>query len=136
MNILFFLIPKNEVANVYDHYKVRQALEVMEFHKYSSIPILARDGKYIGTITEGDLLWGLKKHGLYTAKDTERIPVMEIERKLDYQSVTADSDMKDLITKAMDQNYVPVVDDNNNFIGIITRKDIISYCYDQMVKPK
>ena len=136
MNILFFLIPKNEVANVYDHYKVRQALEVMEFHKYSSIPILSRDGKYIGTITEGDLLWGLKKYGLFTPKDAERIPVMEIERKLDYQPVTADSDMKDLVTKAMDQNYVPVVDDNNNFIGIITRKDIIGYCYDQMATPK
>ena len=132
MNILFFLIPKSEVACVYDHYTVRQALEVMEFHKYSSIPILSKGGNYKGTITEGDLLWGLKSKEALSTKNAERIPVMDIERKQDYQPVKADADMKDLITKAMDQNYVPVVDDNDNFIGIITRKDIIGFCYEQM----
>ena len=60
-NILFFLKPKVEIAYIYDYHTVRQALEIMEYHKYSSIPILSRDGKYVGSITEGDLLWGLKK---------------------------------------------------------------------------
>ena len=132
MNIMFFLIPKSEVACVYVDFTVRQAIEVMEFHRYSSIPILSKNGKYDGTITEGDILWGLKNLNIYNLKGAENIPVMDIERRQDYQPVTADSDMKDLITKAMDQNYVPVVDDNNNFIGIITRKDIIGYCYEQM----
>ena len=132
MNILFFLRPKIEVAHIFDHYSVRQAIEVMEYHKYSCIPIITKDGKYKGSITEGDLLWGLKSLDNYNLKSSESIPVMSIERRLDYVPVTADSNMKDLITKAMDQNYVPVVDDQNNFIGIITRKDIISYCYENM----
>ena len=29
--------------------------------------------------------------------------------------------------KIMNQNFVPVLDDQKNFIGIITRKDVISY---------
>jgi predicted transcriptional regulator len=29
------------------------------------------------------------------------------------------------------QNFVPVVDDQKNFIGIITRKDIIRYFYEK-----
>ncbi|MEG1742255.1 MAG: CBS domain-containing protein, partial [Acetivibrio sp.] len=57
MNILFFLKPKVEVAYLYDDYTIRQALETMEHHRYSSIPLLNRNGKYVGTITEGDLLW-------------------------------------------------------------------------------
>lgn len=60
MNILFFLHPKQEVAYVYDDCTLRQVLETMEHHKYASIPMLNRQGEYVGTITEGDLLWGMK----------------------------------------------------------------------------
>ena len=61
MNILFFLTPKSEVAYIYAEESLRQALEKMEFHKYSAVPILTRQGRYVGTLTEGDLLWYIKK---------------------------------------------------------------------------
>ena len=69
MNILFFLKPKAEVAFVYDYHTLRQAMEIMEYHKYSSIPMINREGKYVGTITEGDLLWGLKKLNILNLKE-------------------------------------------------------------------
>lgn len=134
MNILFFLKPKNELAYIHDYHTLRQALEIMEYHKYSSVPILNKDGQYIGSITEGDLLWTLKKRNLLNLKDAEDISIMKIERRLDYQCVTAKSNMEDLIGKAMEQNFVPVVDDRHHFIGIITRRDIIGYCYDKMTE--
>ena len=59
MNILFFLTPKSDVAFIYDNESLRQALEKMEYHKFSAIPMINRQGKYIGTITEGDMLWGI-----------------------------------------------------------------------------
>ena len=59
---------------------------------------------------------------------------MKIERRLDYQCVNAESNMVDLIDRAMEQNFVPVTDDQQNFIGIITRKDIIGYCYSELRK--
>ena len=133
-NILFFLKPKAELAYIYDYHTVRQALEIMEYHKYSSVPILSKDGKYVGSITEGDLLWGLKKLKTIDVKKTESISGMKIERRLDYQCVSAESNMEDLIDRAMEQNFVPVIDDQKNFIGIITRKDIIGYCYNQIKK--
>ena len=33
--------------------------------------------------------------------------------------------------RVMDQNFVPVVDDRNFFMGIITRKDVLKYYYDE-----
>ncbi len=57
-----------------------------------------------------------------------------LPRRADYRPVSADSNMEDLMQKAMDQNFVPVVDDQKNFIGIITRKDIIGYCYEKIKK--
>ena len=132
MNILFFLKPKSELAYIYDYHTLRQALEIMEYHKYSSVPILNREGKYVGSITEGDVLWSLKKLNILSIKDAEDISIMKIERRLDYQCVTAESNMEDLIGKAMEQNFVPVVDDQEHFIGIITRRDIIDYYSDKM----
>lgn len=134
MNILFFLKPKNELAYIRKEDTLRQAIEKMEYHKYSSIPMIDKDGKYVGTITEGDLLWGIKNKYNLNLKEAEYIPITEIDRKIDYKAVKADSDIEDLVEKAMNQNFVPVVDDQDNFIGIITRKDIISYCYERMTK--
>ena len=127
MNILFFLKPKAEVTFVYDYHTLRQAMEIMEYHKYSSIPMINREGKYVGTITEGDLLWGLKKLNILNLKEAEDIAITKIARRADYRPVSADSNMEDLMEKAMDQNFVPVIDDQQNFIGIITRQSIMAY---------
>lgn len=132
MNILFFLKPKSEVAFIYDYCTLRQVLETMEYHKYASIPMLNREGEYVGTITEGDLLWGIKSYQNMDLKRAENIFIQDFPRKADYEAVSADADMEDLLRKAMNQNFVPVVDDQKKFIGIITRKTIIEYCYERM----
>ena len=78
MNILFFLIPKSEVAYIFEDETLRQTLEKMEHRKYSCIPILTMDGKYLGTISEGDLLWGMRRADIHDIKETEGIPIMAI----------------------------------------------------------
>lgn len=132
MNILFFLTPKSDVAFIYEDETLRQALEKMEHHKYSAIPIISMKGKYIGTITEGDMLWGIKNKFNLSLKEAERVPVTVIDRRQDNRPVSASSNMEDLIDKALNQNFVPVVDDQKNFIGIITRKDILKYFYKKL----
>ncbi|MBS5523125.1 MAG: CBS domain-containing protein [Clostridiales bacterium] len=127
MNILFFLTPKSDVAYIYDDYSVRQTLEKMEYHKYAAVPIINRKGHYIGTLTEGDLLWHIKNEGDLTLKNSEDISITAIKRRMDNLPVHADSNMEDLISKELNQNFVPVIDDKDVFIGIITRKDMIQY---------
>jgi len=78
VNILFFLTPKSEVAYIYEDYTMRQALEKMEHHRYSAIPIIDDEGKYVGTITEGDLLWTLKNDFSLDLKSVEDVPIMNI----------------------------------------------------------
>ena len=132
MNIMFFLTPKSDVAYIYDDYSLRQTLEKMEFHRYAAIPIIDRRGHYVGTITEGDLLWNIKNEESLSLKIAEEIPIKKIKRRMDNVPVRVDSNMEDLITKATNQTFVPVIDDKNVFIGIITRKDIIQYfCKDK-----
>ena len=131
-NILFFLTPKAMCAFVYDDYTVRQALEKMESAGYSALPILSRRGEYRGTITEGDLLWALKNLCYMDIRQAEARSIMEIERKKDYVTVKVTTSMHDLVQRASTQNFVPVVDDKDAFIGIITRGAIIKYCSEKL----
>ena len=128
MNILFFLTPKSEVAYIYDDDTLWQALEKMEYHRYTAVPIIDhKDGTYIGTITEGDLLWDIKEWHDLNMLDAEDVPILSVKRKRDNEPVAADANIEDLISKVMNQNFVPVIDDDERFIGIITRKDVIQY---------
>ena len=52
---------------------------------------------------------------------------MAVPRRSDNFPVNVDSKMEDLLEKAMKQNFVPVLDDDKSFIGIVTRKDIMKY---------
>ena len=94
MNILFFLSPKQDLMYVYDDFTLRQTLEKWENNRYASIPVLNRQGKYVGTLTEGDILWGLKKyHGLdlEAAEDVRFSPQTGLQgRHRDHQHGSAD----------------------------------------------
>ena len=132
MNIAFFLTPKNEVVCESCEATMRQ--EKMEHHGYTAIPLIDKSGKYVGTLTEGDLLWKLKNTPDLNFKNTECVKVKEIDRRVSHKSVSINSDIENLINLAINQNFVPVVDDNGIFIGIIKRSDIINYCYNEMKK--
>ena len=134
MNILFFLTPKSEVAYIHDDESLRQVLEKMEYHKYSAVPIISRQGTYVGTITEGDLLWYIKNQLDLNLQEARRILITNVPRRSDNTPVSIDSNMEDLLDKAMKQNFVPVLDDKKSFIGIVTRKDIMKYFAVKMIK--
>ena len=129
MNILFYLVPKSEVMYLYDDYSLRQAMEKMEYHKYSAVPIINRAGNYVGTLTEGDILWELKDRKLSNLHEAEEIMLRHTNRKRDNEPVNVNCNIEGLVMTSMNQNFVPVIDDNGIFIGIVTRKSIIEYCY-------
>ena len=131
-SILFFLTPKAMCAYLYDDYTIRQALEKMEAAGYAAIPILNRRGEYRGTLTEGDLLWAMKNMCYMDMRQAEARRIMEIPRRKDNVPVRVTTSMHELVERASNQNFVPVVDDYGAFIGLITRKAIIQYCRDRL----
>ena len=127
-NILFFLTPKAMCAFLHDDYTMRQALEKMEQAGYAALPILNPQGEYVGTLTEGDLLWAIKNMCSMDMRQTETQKIMSISRRKDNVPVRVTTSMQELVERASYQNFVPVVDDKNTFIGIVTRRAIIKYC--------
>ena len=127
-NILFFLTPKAMCVYLYDDFTIRQALEKMESAGYAALPILNKRGEYRGTLTEGDLMWAIKNMCYMDMRQAEAHRITEIARRKEYLPIRVTTSMHDLITRASSQNFVPVVDDKDAFIGIVTRSSIIQYC--------
>ncbi len=136
MNIAFLLTPKNEVIYEYLDVTMRQVMERMDHHGYTAIPLIDRSGKYVGTLTEGDLLRKLKSTPDLNFKNTGTVKINEIPRRKKHKSVSINADVESIINLATTQNFVPVIDDNGIFIGIIKRSDIINYCYNIIRKEK
>ena len=138
MNIAFFLTPKVNVSYIYDDFTIRQSLEKMRFHGYTSVPVISRDGKYVGVVSDGDFLWYIvdfmRENMKDGVKDMEKARVKDLLRKkgqskLPVSPVRITAQIDELVETAMKQNFVPVIDDNDAFVGIVTRRAIIQQLY-------
>lgn len=127
MNILFFLKPKATVTVLTTDCTLRQALEIMDKSGYTAVPLIDEDGKYIGTVSEGDFLWFFKTISIFNLKDAEKVSIKAINRRRDNLPIRIDEDMSNLINMSKTENFIPVIDDRDVFIGIVTRQDIIEY---------
>lgn len=106
---------------------MRQAMEKMENRGFRAVPIIDENNKYVGTLSEGDLLWKFKNTPGLTLHGTEKVYLKDIPRRMDNQSVRIYASINDLITLVIDQNFVPVVDDQDVFIGIVRRREVLEY---------
>lgn len=137
MNIAFFITPKSQVSYLYDNYTVRQCLEKMRFHGFQAIPVIDRQGRYVGTVSEGDLLWrivGGSEDDLHIidVKNTEEMYLRDVLRLDRRPPARITATVEELLSKSMDQNFIPVIDDDDIFIGIVTRRSIIRYFSDKL----
>lgn len=126
MNIAYFLTPKRDVVWVAATGSLRQAVERMRPNGFAAVPLLNDEGGYVGTLTEGDILWHLLDE--QTKRSGDQASVLDVKRRTTYGAVHIDAEIEALIACAENQNFVPVVDDREVFIGIVRRKSIISHC--------
>ena len=101
------------------------ALRVIHKNGYQAVPVINRKGEYVGTVTEGDFLWNLIQDYHMDMEAMRNVRVESLRKKWDYKAVSIEANIAELDQYIMDQNFVPVVDGRNVFIGIVTRKQII-----------
>ncbi|EZH65060.1 MULTISPECIES: CBS domain-containing protein [Geomicrobium] len=136
MNIGFFLLPKQEVKYLSPDATIRQAIEKMRHHRYTAAPLINGDGKYAGTITEGDLLWVIMDNREQPLDTIMNLRLKDIPQRVKNIPIYINAEMEDLIALSSDQNFIPVMDDSGYFIGIVRRRDVIKYCSSQLFNKK
>lgn len=125
-NILMLLIPKGQVDFLYSDCTIRQALEKMNAHGFNTIPVINKEtGVYERSINYGDFLAYILRNRI-DFDELEKIPLEEVESHRDIKAVSSTVDVSSLVSNILEQNYVPVIDDNKVFIGIVTRKKVMS----------
>ena len=129
MNVLMLLKPKSEVEYLTDTCTVRQGLEKMRIYGYTAIPVLSKEGVYVGCVSEGDFLWHLvdRSGEIDSIRKCENYRVREIMKADRNPAVTVDVALETVLERATHQNFIPVTDDRGHFIGIVTRQDILRH---------
>lgn len=125
-NILKYLTPKSSVACLNSEMTIRQGLEKFRAHGYTCVPVLYDDGSYCGVVSEGDFLWTIVNNGDVSIHQLEERKIKEIVIR-DVPSCKMNVGMDEIIRIITNYNFVPIVDDRNILMGIITRKSIINY---------
>lgn len=130
MNIMLFLTHKSNITYLFDDYTVEEGLEILRNTSYTAVPLISRDGRYLGTVTEGDFLWTLTNPEAWDARRTLRMD--SVKRHVQNKPVRADAQIYSLLDMALNQNFVPVIDDRDCFVGIVTRKRVLDYCLSEL----
>ena len=130
MNVAFFLIPKSHVAYLTEGSSFRQGMEKLRRYGYTAIPVVANDGRYMGSISEGDFLWNVMSLGSIAAEDLEDACIDQIVSDRT-PPVGVNTPVEELMDRLLDQNFVPVVDDRHMFVGIVTRRSVMAYLMGQ-----
>jgi CBS domain-containing protein len=126
MNVAFFLIPKSHVAYLMEGSSLRQGMDKLRRHGYTAIPVVGQDGRYLGSINEGDFLWNIMSMGSLEQTDLEAARIDDIVSDRT-PPVTVNTPLGELMEHLLDQNFVPVVDDRDMFMGIVTRRSVMAY---------
>ncbi len=122
MNVLSLLQPKCDITYLTEEDVLEDAIQVLKKSGYTAVPVLRRNGEYMGSISEGDFLWAIMKEG---ESILQRAKVKDIVRRGWNPATDVGVSMEQLLASSINQNFIPIVDDREYFVGIITRKDII-----------
>lgn len=127
MNLFNYFTPKSETYYIMANSTIRQALEKFDVHKFSIVPIIDRSGIYVSTVSEGDILRYIKNEADFDINVAENTLISDIEKYRPYKACSTNVSAEAVINLAMEQNFVPLVDDRGAYIGIIKRKTILEY---------
>ncbi len=127
MNILRFVVPKSLVEHITTDSTVRQALEKMAYHRYTAIPVLDTEGKYVSTVRTEDIFQFFLNQNSFDKSAADDVPVTNIMKPGFPSPIRHDTTMQGLIDSVKEHNFAPIVDDRGCFIGIILRRDILNF---------
>lgn len=125
MNLSFYLLPKSEVAYVNRTDTVDKAIKVIRKSGFQSVPVINAKGEYVSVISAGDFLMNLTEDYHCDLELMKRLKVESMRIKRPYHAVSIDEDISEVYEYIVSQNFIPVVDGRDVFIGIITRREIL-----------
>lgn len=124
-NHLFYLLPKSETVFLTNTDSFNQAYNMFVITNYTALPVINKKGQYVGTICEGDLLRALTLSLTHPEINLDSFEIKDIEFKINLEVARINESYEHLVELAVNQNFIPLVDDQGIFIGILRRQELI-----------
>ena len=118
-----FLTPAEKLAVLIDTHNADHAILLLSQMTYTRVPVVTDEKEFVGTIGLRDILAYQMEQGLSqeAMADTDIVHMT----KKDVAVVSPDYTLTDVLHKLVDESFLPVVDKDGIFQGIITRKSIL-----------
>ncbi|KKF43500.1 cyclic-di-AMP-binding protein CbpB [Streptococcus uberis] len=118
-----YLIPADDLAIFIDTHNSDHVMLILVSNGFSRVPVISKDKIFKGTISISDILNYQAKHQL-TDWELNQTDIGEmVNTKI--ESISFKSSLTLIMHKLVEYPFLPVVDEENHFIGIITRKSIL-----------
>lgn len=117
-----FLTSADKLAVIVDTHNIDHAKLLLSHMTYSRVPVVTEDNRFFGTIGLTEILQYQSENGLTDDQLGQDIALIA---KTDVATVGADYDLTEVMRKLVDQSFLPVVGEEGQFLGIITRKSIL-----------
>ena len=118
-----FLTPAENLAVLIDTHNADHAILLLSQMTYTRVPVVTDEKKFVGTIGLRDILAYQMEKGL-SQKAMADTDIVHMTKK-DVAVVAPDYTLTDVLHKLVDESFLPVVDKDDVFQGIITRKSIL-----------
>ena len=125
MEALRLMIPKKDVKVLYDVSKFAEGMGMLQACGYTAVPVISREGKYVGVVSDKDFLEVYMKPN--SGSLYHKLMIRDILKKNKGKVINVNADIDEVLLHSMEQNFISVVDDMDQFIGIITRREIIGF---------
>lgn len=119
-----FLVPADNVATVFYNHPLNHALLVLSKVGYSKIPVLDSEDHLVGLISLSNVVEKMMDLTGFSMDNLEGLTVADV-MEVNVNCITASDELEDMLHFLVDQAFLPMVDENKVFVGIITRKEIL-----------
>lgn len=130
MNVPMLLNPKSVTTYLMANASISEGLLKLRECGFSAVPVLCEDGQYYGTVYSSDFLDYILDNGIHPNSP----PIAEIVRQGKNPAVNIDADLSYLYDRLLETNFVPVVDGRSCFVGIVTRKKLMTYLKNEKIE--
>ncbi len=117
--------PADEVAVIMESNTLSHALLLMTSNKYSVVPVLDNKSRMKGLISMPLIIEAIMDIEDVQFDKLEAIRVSEV-MDVHYPVVNEDFELEDVMRMLIHAAFITVVDENDVFVGIITRQEILT----------
>lgn len=118
-----FLVPAKDLAIVVGTHNMDHVLLLMMSNGYSRIPVIDKEKRYLGTVSISDIMNYQSENELTDdalGKTDVALAVSDI-----IETISPNASLTEIMHKLVDNSFLPVLDEETQFLGIVTRRSIL-----------